>query len=395
MKPATSENCATEPRGRSVMAFVIEELTVGGAERMLVAMANQLARLGWQVHLVCLRDAGVLAADLDESICVHVLHKSPGLDLTLPWRLNRCLHKINPIAVNSHLWVGNTWTRLALLLSRLPVVVTEHSRDDWKPGYYLWIDRILALKTAAMITVSGDTAAFYRDVVGVGAELITVINNGVDTRKYAAGDGRALREQWLTNSTHHQSTPADKRVLIGTVGRLVMAKNHRRLIDAFTLLKQDSTLSGHDIQLIMVGDGEDRHDIETYVDEKNLHDAVIFTGARLDIPDVLAAFDLFVLSSDREGHPLTALEAQAAGTPVVLTDAGGSSEAIARDGAQCGGVLVERSTEALAAALRDMVLYPRLRAERAAFARHHALAHFDQKHMIERYIGIFEDVSHG
>jgi len=56
------------------------------------------------------------------------------------------------------------------------------------------------------------------------------------------------------------------------------------------------------------------------------------TGERHDIPDMLAAFDLFVLSSDREGYPLTALEAQAAATAVVLTDAGGSGESIAVQG---------------------------------------------------------------
>lgn len=393
MSLSSAENPPTNVVGSSVMAFVIEELTVGGAERMVVAMANQLAAMGWQVHIVCLREAGVLARDLDAGIPVHVLHKSPGLDLTLPYRLNRCLKQIKPIVVNSHLWVGNTWTRLALLPSRTPVVVTEHSRDDWKPRYYRWIDRILALKTAAMITVSGDTAAFYRDVVGVNSALVTVVNNGVDTRRYAAGDGSELRHEWLNAGARGKDLPADRRILIGTVGRLVLAKNHPRLIDAFDLLKQDSTLSDYDIQLVMVGDGEDRNDIESYVRQKKLHDSVLFTGARMDIPDVLAAFDLFVLSSDREGHPLTALEAQAAGTPVVLTDAGGSSEAIARDGAQCGGILVERSTEALAAALREMILHPRLRAERAAFARDYALDNFDQKHMVERYIAIFRAVA--
>ncbi len=375
------------------MAFVIEELTVGGAERMVVSMANQLLHLGWQVHVVCLREAGVLASDLDAGVVVHVLNKRPGLDPTLPWRLNRCLRRIGPVVVNSHLWVGNTWTRLALLCSRMPVVVTEHSRDDWKPSYYLWIDRFLSLKTAAMITVSGDTADFYRDVVGVNPSLITVVNNGVDTRNYAAGNGRALREQWLDLVPADPALPGERRVLLGTVGRLVLAKNHRRLIDAFSLIQQDPTLHEHDVRLVMVGDGEDRQDIETYVAEKQLGNSVIFTGARRDIPDVLAAFDVFVLSSDREGHPLTALEAQAAGTPVVLTDAGGSGEAVARNGTRCGGVLVERSTESLAAALREMILYPELRSERAAFAQQHALANFDQTVMIERYVDIFRAVA--
>lgn len=380
---------ALVPVNGAVLALTIEELTVGGAESMVVSMANEFVRRGWQVHVVCLRNAGVLAARLDQRITVHILDKQPGLDLALAFRLNRCLRKIAPVVVNSHLWVGNTWTRVALFLTGIPVVITEHSRDSWKPLYYRWIDRILARWTAALITVSLDTADFYRKEIGLKDSLITVINNGVNTQRYAQGDGRALRAEWATDVPWAAGIPENRRIIIGTVGRIVAAKNHRRLIDVMVMLKNDQSLAGHDLRLVMVGEGEERADIEQYVQDKEIQDSVTFTGARHDIPDVLAAFDLFVLSSDREGHPLTALEAQAAGTPVVLTDAGGSSESIARDGTRCGGVLVEKSAVAMAAAIREMILFPELRAERAAFARQYALGHFDQKHMVDRYEDVF------
>ncbi|ASJ74737.1 glycosyltransferase [Granulosicoccus antarcticus] len=387
---SSSAPVSSLPSGKgSVVAFAIEELTVGGAESMVVAMANEFVNLGWQVHVVCLRDAGVLAAKLNEQIQVHILDKKPGFDIALALRLNRCIRKIGPDVVNSHLWVGNTWTRVALFAARLPIVVTEHSRDSWKPPYYRWIDRILSLRTAALITVSGDTADFYQHEIGLRPSLITVVNNGVDTLRYAQGDGRALRKEWLAYGNQSTEIPADKQIIIGTVGRIVEAKNHRRLIDVMSILKSDPSLAEHDLRLVMVGDGEDRPGIEQYVRDKGLQEWVVFTGSRQDIPDVLAAFDLFTLSSDREGHPLTALEAQAAGTPVVLTDAGGAREAIARDAANCGGVLVEKSTNAMAAAIREMILHPELRQERAVFAREFALQHFDQKQMIKRYEDIF------
>ena len=389
MTSSPASATALVPGLGAVLALTIEELTVGGAESMVVAMANEFVNRGWQVHVVCLRDAGVLATRLDERIKLHILNKQPGLDLVLAFRLNRCLRKIAPVVVNSHLWVGNTWTRVALFPTRIPVVVTEHSRDSWKPLYYRWIDRILALRTAALITVSRDTADFYRNEIGLKDALITVINNGVNTQRYAHGDGRALRTEWVAGIPWSSGIPEDQQIIIGTVGRIVAAKNHRRLIDVMAMLKSDQSLAGYDLRLVMVGDGEERADIEQYVQDNGLQDSVIFTGARNDIPDVLAAFDLFVLSSDREGHPLTALEAQAAGTPVVLTDAGGSSESIARDDAHCGGVLVEKSAAAMAAAIREMILYPELRAERAAFAQQYALGHFDQKHMVDRYESVF------
>lgn len=394
MKPFSAPASAgADLASPAVIAFVIEELTVGGAERMVVDMANVFAEHGWEVHMVLLRSAGELASELDSGVHQYVLNKKPGIDLRLPYRLFRCISNIDPLAVNSHLCVGNTWTRLSLFFTRRKVVATEHSRDSWKPLYYRWMDRILAWRTASLVAVSADTAEFYRDTIGVPDDLLTVINNGVDTRAYASGDGRQLRESWLAPDNETSDTAASQKIVIGTVGRLVIAKNHRRLIDAVKMLVTDSLLERHVIRLVIVGDGEDRESIESYVQSQNLSSTVLFTGARHDIPDVLSAFDLFALSSDREGHPLTALEAQAAGTPVVLTNAGGSGEAIAYFEDQAGGVLVDCSAEALAEALREMILDPELRAERAEFAHRYALAHFDKLRMVQRYATVFHTPS--
>ncbi len=376
----------------NTIAFTIEELSVGGAEKMLVAMANDLADSGWLVHVVCLAKGGELASELDERVVLTVLNKKPGADVMLLWKLNRCLTWINPMCVNSHLCVANTWTRAALAISGIPVIATEHSRDTWKPGYYRKIDKLLSYVTAGLVAVSGDTADFYENTIGVKRSLIQVINNGVDTQRYADGRGEALREEWVSSDQASAST-TESTVILGTVGRMISAKNHPRLVDAFKRLVQDADLKHISLKLIFVGDGPEREKIESYVETHDLGAHVLFTGTRHDIPDVLAAFDVFVLSSDREGHPLTALEAQAAGTSVVLTDAGGSLDAIARSDNQVGGVLVERSDESLADALRELVLDVNLRDERARFGQSFALANFDKRHMVQRYVELFQSVA--
>ncbi|MFT4728617.1 MAG: glycosyltransferase involved in cell wall biosynthesis, partial [Granulosicoccus sp.] len=185
---------------------------------------------------------------------------------------------------------------------------------------------------------------------------------------------------------------ADNLVLLGTVGRMITAKNHQRLIDALYRLVHDKTLEYLSLKLVFVGDGPERQAVESYTSERGLTDYVIFTGTRHDIPDVLEAFDVFVLSSDREGHPLTALEAQAAGTSVVLTDAGGSADAIAYSGNEVGGVLVDRCDEALAEALKELLINPEKRKARARFGQQFALANFDKRHMVTRYVELFESV---
>lgn len=388
----------------NTIAFTIEELSVGGAEKMLVAMANDLVELGWLVHVVCLTKAGELASELDERVVLTVLNKKPGADITLLWKLNRLLTVINPMCVNSHLCVANTWTRAALAISAIPVIATEHSRDTWKPGYYRKLDKLLSYVTAGLVAVSGDTADFYEYSIGVKGSLIQVINNGVDTQRYANGRGEAIRTEWLSlghatvsenklAKTAAVTSASESTVFIGTVGRMITAKNHPRLVDAFKRLVEDTELQNNSLKLIFVGDGPERKKIESYVETHNLAEHIIFTGTRHDIPDVLAALDVFVLSSDREGHPLTALEAQAAGTSVVLTNAGGSADAIARSDNQVGGVLVERCDESLAAALRELVLDVNLRDKRARFGQSYALANFDKRHMVQRYVELFESVA--
>lgn len=357
------------------LVLCIEALTVGGAEQMLVAMANSFVARGVEVHLICLAHAGELASRLDPEVTIHVLDKKPGVDLALIPRLRACIHEISPAAINSHLWVANLWTRLALFGSRFDVVVTEHSRDTWKPAHYRFLDRLLARRTRCLIAVSQDTAAFYRDQIGVVGCPIKVINNGVDTRRYAAGEGSALRSQWVGNA----------RYLIGTVGRLVSAKNHRRLLDMFRLVLD----AGLDARLVIVGDGEQRSQLQVHVTELDLEAHVTLAGARGDVPDVLAALDLFVLSSDREGHPLTALESQAAGTPVVLTDAGGSADAIAVDGEHHGGLLVAKDARVLAGAVVSLLGDDELRLAMGKFAQTHALLHFDRQQMVDSYEAVF------
>ncbi len=342
---------------------------------MLVAMANQFVSRGWSVHMICLYKAGELADKLVDKVHIHVLNKNSGIDFHLPKRLRALIRGIQPTAVNSHVWTANLWTRIALFGNSIPIVVTEHSRDTWKSSHYRLIDRLLSKGTKKLVAVSNDTAEFYRSDIKVPASLVCVINNGVDTRRYANGDGAALKKQWAPNNE----------LLLGTVGRMVGAKNHMRILDMAVLLKDKLPV----FKLVLVGDGELRSDIEAAVEQKALQDSVILAGARSDIPDVLAALDIFILSSDREGHPLTALEAQAAGTPVILTKAGGSADAVAVHEAQSGGMLVDKDAQALADAVVNMSKNRESLEQMGTFAQSYALERFDIQQMVDQYEHLF------
>lgn len=357
------------------ITFVIEALTVGGAERMVVDIANELSSRGDHVNVICLSSMGELAASLSGDVGLVTLNKKPGVDLSIIKRLRQTIISQNADVVNSHLWTANLWTRLALLRSSIPVVVTEHNRDVWKQTHNKFIDRVLSKATVRLIAVSRDTANFYKEDVGVSDDLVSVINNGVDTARYSNGDGTSIRALLAPNGEF----------LVGTVGRLAAQKNHIRLVETAAILKS----WGLSVNVVVAGDGPERQRIEEAIVENDVADCFTLLGERSDVPDLLSALDVFVLSSDREGHPLSALEAQAAGTPVVLTDAGGSADAISGSGNECGGLLVDQSPDALARALRDLA-EDRVRLERMGnFASGYALEHFDKKTMIDRYSDVF------
>ncbi len=361
-------------RGRRI-TFVIEALTVGGAERMVVDIANELASRGDHVNVICLTCMGELAASLSGDVGLVTLNKKPGVDLSIVKRLRQTILSQKADVVNSHLWTANLWTRLALVRSSVPVVVTEHNRDVWKQAHNRVIDRMLSKFTARLVAVSRDTANFYKQDVGVPEDLVLVINNGVDTQRYANGEGTAIRAQLAPN----------EEFLVGTVGRMAAQKNHIRLVETAAILKSWGLV----LNVVVAGDGPERERTEKAIVDNNVADCVTLLGERSDVPDLLSALDVFVLSSDREGHPLSALEAQAAGTPVVLTDAGGSADAISGSGDECGGILVEKSPDALARALKDLA-DDRGRLEKMGhIASAYALEHFDKKTMIDRYSDVF------
>jgi len=367
------------------IVFVIEALTVGGAEQMLIAMANRFASRGYPVHVVCLSQWGELVDRLDDRIERHLLDKKPGIDPSLLGKLRSLIQGIQPAAINSHLFTANLWTRLSLLFTGYRVVVTEHSRDAWKGRLYRTIDRLLIYRCHRLVAVSEDTADFYRDDIGVPSKRVSVINNGIETAVYAAGDGRALRDQWLTEYGANASTEAP--LFVGIVGRLVEAKNHQRLLDAAVYWKT----SAPQIVTLIVGDGPLADTIDQGIAERGVHDTVYRLGARSDIPDILAALDIFVLSSDREGHPLTALEAQAAGTPVVLTRAGGCADAIATEGDTAGGLLVDKDAEAFSNAVAELANNESMRISMGKFAKSHAKTHFDLDRMVDHYQSVLLD----
>ena len=135
-----------------------------------------------------------------------------------------------------------------------------------------------------------------------------VLNNAIDTDLYTYNKEKADKVK--------KEFGIEKKFVVGHVGRFNYPKNHKFIIDVFNEIqkvKEDSVL-------MLVGDGDLRHEIEQKVRDLGLSDKVIFTGVRSDVNDLMQGMDVFLFPSLYEGLGIVLIEAQAAGLPCILSD---------------------------------------------------------------------------
>jgi glycosyltransferase involved in cell wall biosynthesis len=224
--------------------------------------------------------------------------------------------------------------------------------------------------------VSSKLAERMTATTGVPAHRITTIRNGVNLDRFQSFDAAAARSALGL---------AGRGPVIGAVGRLVPVKDHVTLVDAVAELRS----GGSEATLVIAGEGPERAAIEARAAARGVDLRLL--GYRPDVEQVLAALDVFVLSSVSEGLSNTILEAMAAGRAVVATNVGGAEEMI-EDGIT--GVLVPRSDpKAMAEALRRVLAAGDGGAAMGAAARRRVEAEFTLAGMMDRYEQLYTDAA--
>lgn len=140
------------------------------------------------------------------------------------------------------------------------------------------------------------------------AGKVTIIPNAIDVDKFRFNfeTRKRVRDVWGLQN----------KLVIGHVGRFSNQKNHKFLVEIFACVHQQNP----NTMLMLVGDGELKPEIEQFVKELELSNAVLFLGSRHDVHELYQAMDVFVLPSHYEGLPVVGIEAQCAGLPVLLSD---------------------------------------------------------------------------
>lgn len=244
--------------------------------------------------------------------------------------------------VRAHKYSAGIYGRIAAWLAGVPVIITSvhgNYRKDLRFERRL-VNKLLSRITDRIVAMS---ESIRQDIIkydNIDPAKVIVVRNGVDTELFSpAGTAGSIRNELGLG---------EDETIIGFVGRLVPAKGLAHLIEAFTEVKKQ--IGGS--KLLIVGGGELLEPLSTAVSEKGLKDDVVFAGERSDIPQLLAAMDIFVMPSIAEGLPNALLEAMAAGKPVLVTCAGGMGEII-QDGIN-GLVVSVNDPAALSEGLRKI-----------------------------------------
>ncbi|HEY3821711.1 MAG TPA: glycosyltransferase [Polyangiaceae bacterium] len=360
------------------ICHVLSSVEIGGAERVVLDLVRLQRAAGHRVAVVSLSRAdGALGGELRRVVdTLDSVPKRPkGLDFGLPLRLARWFRGHGTQVVHTHNELPLIYGAPAGRVAGAVVVHSKHGIVPVTRGAH-WLRRAAAVATDVFVAVSDATADTARANRECARDKLRVVINGTDLSRFPApGDARATIRREL-------GIPPGARVVI-TIGRLVKEKNHALLLRAVaSLLSADS-------HLIVVGDGPLRDDVKARVRQLENGHCVHLTGARHDVPALLASADGFVLSSDSEGLPIGLLEAWAAGLPVLSTAVGGIPSLV-RSGET--GLLVPPGDEAaLTHALRRVFEGDQALGRIAERGRAKALETYSAEQMARAYFALYEE----
>lgn len=346
--PVSSLVLVDSALGDMKVALFLPSLRGGGAERVMVSLANGLAAQGWRVDLVVGNACGTYLKHVAPDVTVIDLQASRVL-YSLP-ALVRYLRRSRPTVMLSALNHANIIALWACKLAGVNtrVVISEHnnltrdmhSESTWRLRLIPLLMRCCYSKAHAIVAVSNGVADDLAKVLALPRERLDVIYNPVVTEQLHELSARTVIHPWLA---------IGEPPVILAVGRLTEQKDYPTLINAFAALRARQAA-----RLVILGEGELRERLEAMAESLGLSADLLFLGF-VDNPYAwMRQASLFVLSSAWEGLPTVLVEAMACGTPVISTDCPSGPAEILENGAW--GQLVpvgnpEMLCEAMAAGL--------------------------------------------
>lgn len=373
--------------------FVVGNLDVGGAERHLVSLLPALSRRHFRPFVYTLTHKGRMAPRLEaagieviEPPLAKVVRRLPRLlrtftflpltVLSLCWLMIRCRPDIVHFFLPTAYLIGG----LCGLVTGIKIrVMSRRSLNVYQRGHPIlsrverWLHRWL---TAAL----GNSQAVVTQLMeeGIPANRLGLIYNGIDVSQFDHLPARTVIRSSL-------SLEQDA-LTLAIVANLIPYKGHRNLLEALGIIRGQLP---RDWVLLCVGtDNGIGPDLRAYTKSLNLESHVHWLGERHDVPEILHASDIGLVSSHQEGFSNSVLEGMAAGLPMVVTDVGGNGEAVV-DGLN-GLVVPSQNPQRLGEAIARLAGKPELRRRMGKAGRLRVRQEFEISHCVADYLLLYQ-----
>lgn len=360
--------------------FVHTDMRIGGAEMITASVIRGLDRTRFAPEVCCLKERGALGEQLADEVPVHAGLLRNKYDLRVWPRLTRLLRRRQTDVVIT-VGAGDKmfWGRLAARRARVPVIMSALHSTGWPDGVGR-LNRLLMPLTDAFIAVADAHGRYLVEHEDFPVTKVAVIPNGVDTERFAPESASHV-------ATIRRELGIDRDApVVGIVAALRPEKNHELFLELARRTASQLPRS----QFLIIGDGPCRASLEQCAARLAVQNNVRFLGMRNDIPRLLAALDVFVLTSHNEANPVSVLEAMSTGKPVVATKVGSVHEAVA-DG-KTGFLVPAGDAKTLVDRTLQLLNDPRLAQSMGAAGRATVAARWSIHEMVSRYAGLIESV---
>jgi sugar transferase (PEP-CTERM/EpsH1 system associated) len=379
----------SESDRRLLVAHVVYRFDVGGLENGVVNLLNRLPEERFRHAVVAMTEVTEFRLRVRREDVQYIsLHKAAGQGFRLWPALYRAFRELRPDIVHTR--------NLAPLEACLPawaagVPARVHGEHGWDVGdidganrLNRFTRRIYRPFVSHYVALSRHIEEYLRHKVGIRPDAITQIYNGVDVQRFSmtSADRRPINGSPFNDAGLW---------LVGTVGRLVAVKDQAALIRSLARLHRTSSVARERMRLAIVGEGPLNSDLRQLALGEGVAESVWLPGARSDIAEVMAGFNVFALPSLAEGISNTLLEAMSSGRAVVATDVGGNAELIADE--VSGRLVPPRHASRLDAALLGYFESPASARKHGLAAREAVEAQFSLDRMTADYAAVYERVA--
>jgi glycosyltransferase involved in cell wall biosynthesis len=360
---------------------IINNLTKGGAEKMVVQTISEFQKRGLQAEILQL-SAKYSHPDYQEAVVkagavLHDLGCNSVYSFSIIRKLRKFVKNRQYDLVQVHLFPAQYWAAFALRSLRTPLVFTEHSTFNrrWGKFYFRYLDLLTYNKYTSIIAITDDVKQALTNWIPAIGNKVVVINNGINIQAFSdcpvSNRNLLLAELGIADSS--------ARLLLMTA-RFEWPKKHQVLIQALRRLPAD-------VHLLFAGDGSFQPALEKQAAEAGLQNRVHFLGFRADAPSLMKTADINILSTDFEGLSTVTVEALAAGKPFLGSDVTGINNVIPDK-----RFLFEAGNEQeLIDKIKAILSGKDLAAEMVADMKQY-LGNYDIKLMIDKHLALFKEI---